>query len=107
MVNINKVYLKNDIIKYMSKETGLSQEKCRYCLNAYQNLMLEVVKNRDIIQDRGFLTILTKFVPSHLRGDPRDNSVKIKVPDKYKVVIKAGKYITNALKEIQFDKNIK
>lgn len=86
----------------MSKETGLSQEKCRYCLNAYQNLVLEVVKNRDVIQDRGFFSILTKFVPSHLRGDPRDNSVKIRVPDKYRVVFKPGKYIFDALADIQF-----
>lgn len=98
---MNRIYLKHDIIKYMAKETGLSQEKCRYCLDAYQHLVLEAVKNQDIIQDRGFFSILTKFVPSHLRGDPRDNSVKITVPDKYKVVFKPGKYISNALSEIQ------
>lgn len=103
---MNKVFLRKDIIKSMAQQTGLSQEKCGYCLNAYHNLILSAIRNRDIIEDKGFFNISVKFVPKHVKGDPRDfHNKKVNIPDKYKIVLKPMKTLKNAVLQILADNN--
>ncbi len=103
---MNKIFLRKDIIKSMAQQTGLSQEKCGFCLNAYHNLILSVIKNRDIIEDTGFFNIHVKFVPAHVKRDPRDvHNKEVSIPDKYKIVLKAMKTLKDVALQIPVDNN--
>lgn len=98
---MNKVFLRKDIIKSMAQQTGLSQEKCGFCLNAYHNLILSAIKSRDVIEDKGFFNISVKFVPKHVKADPRDfHNKKLNIPDKYKIVLKPMKALRDAVAQI-------
>ena len=93
---MNRVYLRKDIVRAIAKKSGFSQAVCSDILNAYHNLMVEVVENADRMEDFGYFTLETKFVPEHFRGNPQDNSIKVKVQDKYKVKITVGKTLKDA-----------
>ena len=95
---MNQVYLKKNIIRYLAKNSGYSQAVCEDVLEAYHQLMIEVVENGDRMEDFGFINIETKFVPEHYRGNPQDNNIKVKVEDKYKLKITAGKTLKDAAK---------
>lgn len=70
-------------------------------MDAYHDLMADVIYERDRIQDYGFIDLSTKFVPAHIATDPRNNDIKVEVPDKYKIVLKAGKSLKDILDIIE------
>jgi nucleoid DNA-binding protein len=96
---LNQVYLRKNIIRYLAKHSGYSQAVCEDILNAYHSLMVEVVENGDRMEDFGYINLETKFVPEHYRGNPQDNNIKVKVQDKYKVKLTAGKTLKDASKK--------
>lgn len=95
---MNKVYLKKDIIRYVAKQSGYSQAVCEEVLGSYHNLLVDAVENGDRVQDFGYIDIESKFVPEHYRTDPRDNTIRVLVKDKYKLKVAAGKKLTDAVK---------
>lgn len=82
----------------MAKKSGYSQAVCEEVLTAYHELLVEAVENGDRVTDFGYLDIESAFVPEHFRYDPRDNTTKVKVKDKYKLKITAGKKLKDAVK---------
>jgi nucleoid DNA-binding protein len=98
---LNRVYLKKDIIRYIAKDSGYSQRVAEDILNSYHNLLVDAVENGDRVQDFGIIDIEPIFVPEHYRTDPRDNTIKVLVKDKYKLKVSAGKRLKDALKKIK------
>lgn len=96
---MNKVYLTKDIIRFVAKDCGYSQAVCKEVLDGYHNLLVQAVENGDRVQDFGFIDIETVFVPEHYRTDPRDNTIKVFVKDKYKLKVSAGKKLKDAVKK--------
>ena len=95
---MNKVYLKKDIIRFVSKQCGYSQAVCEEVIDGYHNLLVDAVENGDRVQDFGYIDIETVFVPQHYRTDPRDNDVRVLVKDKYKLKVSIGKKLKDAVK---------
>lgn len=94
---LNRVYLHKDIIRELAKRSGYSQSVCEEVFNAYHDLLVDVICQRDRLQDYGYLDIYTKKVPKRVRSDPRDNSRKVELPEGYKLVFKAGKSLKDIL----------
>lgn len=96
---MNRVYLKKDIIRYLGKNSGYSQAVCEDVLDTFGDLLVEAVENGDRVQLYGIIDVETQFVPEHLRSDPRDNMIRVKVKDKYKLKVSAGKRLRDAVKQ--------
>ena len=96
---MNRVYLKKDIVRYLGRDSGYSQAVCEEVLDSFGNLLVEAVENGDRVQLYGIIDVETQFVPEHYRGNPQDNSIKVKVNDKYKLKVSAGKRLKDALKQ--------
>jgi nucleoid DNA-binding protein len=75
----------------LAKESGYSQGVCAEVFDAYHKLLVEVIQNGDRLQDFGYLDIETVYVPEHIRGNPQDNNIKVKVKPKFKVKVSIGK----------------
>lgn len=74
-------------------------------LDAYHDLMADIIYEQDIMQDYGFITLSVKNVPARVRSDPRDNSIKINLEPSHKIVIKAGKSLKDILDIIDDNPN--
>jgi nucleoid DNA-binding protein len=96
---LNRVYLKKDIIRYLAKDSGYSQAVCEEVLDSFGNLLVEAVENGDRVQLYGIIDVETQFVPEHFRTDPRDNTIRITVKDKYKLKVSVGKRLRDAVKQ--------
>lgn len=96
---MNRVYLKKDIVRYLGRDSGYSQAVCEEVLDSFGNLLVEAIENGDRVQLYGILDVETQFVPEHYRGNPQDNSIKVKVNDKYKLKVSAGKRLRDAVKQ--------
>ena len=96
---MNRVYLKKDIVRYLGRDSGYSQAVCEEVLDSFGNLLVEAIENGDRVQLYGIIDVETQFVPEHYRGNPQDNSIKVKVNDKYKLKVSAGKRLRDAVKQ--------
>ncbi len=91
---------KNDILAYLADKSGYPKCMCENFLNAYHSLLIDTVKNRDRLQDYGYLDLKVKFVPGHDKEDPRDHSKYIYVEDKYKLSVSAGDALKQAARAL-------
>ena len=96
---MNQIYLKKNIIRYIARDSGYSQRVCEEVLDSFGNLLVEAIKNGDRVQLYGILDVETLFVPEHFRGNPQNNDIKVKVEDKYKLKVSAGKRLQDAVKQ--------
>jgi nucleoid DNA-binding protein len=102
---LNKVYLKKDIVRSTSKNCGYSQRVVEEVLDSFYNFLVETVENGDRVQCFGVFDISTKYVEPHTYSNPQDNSIKVPVGERYKLVIKAGDRLKKASRQVI--KNIK
>lgn len=93
---MNRVYLRKNIIKAIAKNSGYSQAVCSKVLEGYHKLLVDVVENGDRLEDYGYITISSVYVPQHEKYDPRDNITKVTVKPKFKVKISIGKTLKDA-----------
>ena len=93
---MNRIYLKKDIIKFLSKDSGYSQSVCSDILNSYHNLLIKAIENGDRVQDYGYIDMFSVYIPEHIKSDPRNNDIKVTVKPKFKVKINIGDTIKNA-----------
>lgn len=93
---MKRVYLKKDIIRYLAKDSGYSQRVAEDILNSYHNLLVEVISNGDRVEDFGFITIESVYVPERTMYDPRDNVTQVTVKPKFKVKTFIGKTLKDA-----------
>ena len=70
---------------------------CNDILNAYHEFLSDVIADNDRVQDYGFLDMYVRRVPERIRSNPQDNNIKIKLPESYKLVFKAGKSLKDML----------
>jgi nucleoid DNA-binding protein len=90
----------------MAKDSGYSQRVVADILNSYHNLLADCVKNGNRIEDFGFITIESVYVPEHMRYDPRDNKTQVVVKPKFKVKTSVGKTLRDLAKEAINNVNI-
>lgn len=95
---MNRVYLRKDIIRAIAKNSGYSQAVCAEVLEGYHQLLIDVVENGDRLEDYGYITISSVYVPQHEKYDPRDNTTKVTVKPKFKVKTSVGKTLKDASK---------
>lgn len=96
---MKNVYLKKDILRYIAKDSGYSQRVAEEVLDSFSNLLVDAVENGDRVQLYGIIDVETQFVPEHYRTDPRDNTIRVKVKDKYKLKVSVGKRLKDAVKQ--------
>jgi nucleoid DNA-binding protein len=63
--------------------------------------MVDVIAEKDRLQDYGFIDLSVKKTPKRVRSDPRDNNIKFELPEGYKVVLKAGKSLKDIVDIIE------
>lgn len=95
---MNRVYLRKDIIRAIAKNSGYSQAVCAEVLEGYHQLLIDVVENGDRLEDYGYITVSSVYVPQHEKYDPRDNTTKVTVKPKFKVKTSVGKTLKDASK---------
>ena len=93
---MNRVYLRKDIIRAIAKNSGYSQAVCAEVLEGYHQLLIDVVENGDRLEDYGYITVSSVYVPQHEKYDPRDNTTRVTVKPKFKVKASIGKTLKDA-----------
>lgn len=96
---MNRVYLRKDIIRAIAKNSGYSQAVCSEILEGYHQLLIDIVENGDRLEDYGYITVSSVYVPQHEKYDPRDNTTRVTVKPKFKVKTSIGKTLKDASKK--------
>ena len=89
---------KKDIVRKMSEKLGKSFKEVDKIVTAYQNTIIDFLKDGEEVKQTGFMSYKIQDVPERERRNPRTGE-KMICPAKKRISLKAGISMKNAVAE--------
>ncbi|MFH1667823.1 MAG: HU family DNA-binding protein [Candidatus Komeilibacteria bacterium] len=90
---------KAQLIDKIANKSGLGKKDVERVLDAFENVTIDTLLEKDEVTLTGFGTFSAKFRSARMGVDPRNPQQKIQMPEMSVPKFKAGKNLKEALKK--------
>lgn len=91
---------KTDLVRFIAKSCEVTQDKASGMIDAFMDCICDCMEKGESVGLTGYFSITPTFKPEHEARNPQTGKM-IKVPGKYRIVMKAGNNLKNAANKVK------